>query len=230
MITSPAQWTARRRLAAAIAGGLALVAVVIAGLYGLAGDPESEPAVTLEPVGPLPQTPTTDVPTGDPSTTPELPVLPKTNDAVPYAREVANALFTWDTMSGLTPRDYANVLIADADPSGIETSGLITDVATYLPADDVWRQLRQYETRQWLEVYGIQVPSSWGQIVSESRGQIPDGTWAVTVRAYRHREGVWEGQQDTTREKVTFTVFVGCPPRFDERCYLLRLSELGNPL
>ena len=90
-------------------------------------------------------------------------MLPETNDAVPYAREVANALFTWDTMSGLTPRDYANVLIADADPSGIETGGLITDVATYLPADDVWAQLRQYETRQWLEVYGIQVPGSWAQ-------------------------------------------------------------------
>ncbi|SEE94468.1 hypothetical protein [Jiangella alba] len=230
MITSPAQWTARRRLVAAISGGLALVAVVIVGLYGLAGDPEPGPSVTLEPVGPLPQTPPTGAPTDDPSTAPELPVLPETNDAVPYAREVANALFTWDTMSGLTPRDYANVLIADADPSGIETSGLVTDVTTYLPADDVWRQLRQYETRQWLEVYGIQVPSSWGRIVSESRGQIPDGTWAVTVRAYRHREGVWEGQQDTTREKVAFTVFVGCPPRFDERCHLLRLSELGNPL
>ena len=47
VITSPAQWTTRRRFVAAIAGGLALVAVVIVGLYGLAGDPEPEPNVTL---------------------------------------------------------------------------------------------------------------------------------------------------------------------------------------
>lgn len=52
----------------------------------------------------------------------------------------------------------------------------------------------------------------------------------MNIRGTRQRDGVSDGQQDTPKEQVEFTVFMGCPPRFDDRCYLLRLSELNNPL
>jgi hypothetical protein len=231
VITSPNLPPARRRIMAATAGSVVLVGAIVVGLYALGGDAEPEriSPPSLHAVPSLPQEPS-----GTPATELDerqgLPELRETTDSRVYARSVAEALFTWDTASGLTPRNYADNIIAGSDPSGVETAGLMTDLASYLPADDVWRQLRQYQTKQSLRIESYWVPTAWDQAVDEARGQIPEGTYAVNIRGTRQRDGVWDGQEETTKEVVEFTVFVGCPPRFDDRCYVLRLSQLDNPL
>jgi hypothetical protein len=231
VIASPNLSTTRRRAIAVAAAVLVTGAVIVTGLYALAGEPDKAATSTtsLEPVPSLPQEPG-ESPTVGGDESRGLPELRETTDSRVYARSVATALFTWDTTSGLTPRDYANNILAGADPSGVETAGLMTDLAAYLPADDVWRQLRQYQTKQSLRIESYWIPTAWDQAVDEARDQIPEGTYAVNIRATRQRDGVWDGQEDTTKDVVEFTVFVGCPPRFDDRCYLLRLSELNNPL
>ena len=60
-------------------------------------------------------------------------------------------------------------------------------------------------------------------------GQIADGLIAYTVEGTRHREGVWFDEQVTSEHPVSFTMFLSCPPATD-RCVLLRLSQLDNPL
>ena len=77
---------------------------------------------------------------------------PHTTDPIAYARAVATSLFDWDTSLGFLPTDYTAAVLADADPSGEETPGLIADVATYLPTVDQWLDLGAMEVRQTIEI------------------------------------------------------------------------------
>ena len=51
----------------------------------------------------------------------------------------------------------------------------------------------------------------------------------MTITGTRHRAGVWKGEVAESSYPVSFTVFVACQPSFD-RCHVLRLSQLDNPL
>jgi len=153
--------------------------------------------------------------------------LPITADGEQFARAVAAALFTWDTFTTLTPADVRAVLLAAADPSGIETPGLIDDLDHYLPSATTWRDLAAYRTRQWLSIQQVAVPDQWPQAVAA--GHLRDGLIAYTIAGTRHRAGVWFDRPVTSEHPVAFTVFLSCPPA-SEHCALLRLSQLNNPL
>lgn len=160
---------------------------------------------------------------------PVLGSLPRTNDPDVYVRAVAHALFDWDTFTLLTPTDHRAVLIEDADPSGLETPGLIADLDGYFPSTATWRDLAEYRTSQHLEIDSVIVPEQWEEAVAASGGQIADGTHAYTVDGTRHRDGIWYDKPVSSAHPVAFTVFITCQPAFD-RCHLLRLSILDTPL
>jgi hypothetical protein len=155
--------------------------------------------------------------------------LPHTTDPVAYARAVAVLLFDWDTTAGFLPTDYTSAVLADADPSGEETPGLLTDVATYLPTVEQWLDLGAMRVEQTIEIDEVYVPDSWADAVEQAHGHLRPGTTAVTITGTRHRTGVWNGEVAESSYPVSFTVFVACRPSF-ERCHVLRLSELDNPL
>lgn len=188
--------------------------------------------------GPTPHTPsgtTTPGSSSGPPSSNEQPEearllkLARTNDPEVYVRSVAVALFTWDTFTLLTPSDHRSVLIEDADPSGTETPGLIADLDGYFPSTSTWRDLAEYRTRQSIDIDRVFIPDQWDEAVAASGGQIAEGTYAYTVEGTRIREGVWYDDPVDSAHAVAFTVFVSCKPVFD-RCQLLRLSELDNPL
>lgn len=207
---------------------LVIAACLIAvGIYGLIrgparSDEAPSPRITVQ-TGGSPSSPPTVSPTKRATS------LPKTDDSVAYARAIAEAIFTWDTMSGLTPADYTNTIVADADPSGLETPGLVADLATYLPTDEVWQELRDYQTRETLTIDSAQVPADWPQVLSQAGNQLRDGTTAVTITGTRHRTGTWEGQSQAANADVSFTVFMVCKPAYPV-CHVLRLSQPGTPL
>ncbi|GAA4757474.1 hypothetical protein GCM10023350_48860 [Nocardioides endophyticus] len=165
----------------------------------------------------------------DPAITPHERSLPHTTDPIVYARAVAASLFEWDTSSGLLPTDYTAKVLADADPSGEETPGLLDDVATYLPTVEQWLDLGAMEVAQSLEIQDAYVPDSWAAAVDQPHGQLRPGTTAVTITGTRHRVGEWNGEVEESSYPVAFTVFVACQPSF-ERCRVLRLSQLDNPM
>lgn len=217
----------RRLLIAAIAGGLALLVAVGVGIYGLVrgpGDARPDPA----PSGTVATSPAT------PSSTPAGPVrLPATGDAEAFARAVAEALFTWDTLSSAAPADYAQVLSDAADDS--EADALASDVRGYLPTAGAWAPLRTYQTRQWLTIDTAAVPEAWTTAEAQAvPSQLPRGATAYTITGTRHRTGVWGTEPVEATRPVSFTVFVACAPPAPEfsasLCRLLRLSELDNPL
>lgn len=227
MSTAPIdRFRQRRRLIITLAITATVVIVLAAvGIYGLitgpdtsSSDPGSDPTITQEP----------QEPGADPGEA-ELAPLPRTNDAERYARAVALALFDWDTFTLLTPADHQAILIEDADPSGTETPGLIADLDGYLPSASTWRDLAEYRTRQHLEIDRIYVPEQWDEAVAASAGQIAEGTIAYTIEGTRHREGIWYDDPVASAHPVAFTVFLSCEPVFD-RCHVLRLSQLDNPL
>ena len=216
----------KRLIITLTATGLIVVALAAFGIYGLVTGPD--------PDGPSPSTssetsPATPIP--DPSAAPEgtVPSLPETNDPEAYVRAVAAALFDWDTFTLLMPTDHRAVLIEDADPSGTETPGLISDLDNYFPSAATWRNLAEYRTTQHLEIDRVFVPEQWADAVEASGNQITDGTYAYTIEGTRHRSGVWYDEPVVSEHPVAFTVFLSCKPVFD-RCHLLRLSELDNPL
>lgn len=219
----------RRRLIITLtATGLVIAVLAGIGIYGLITGPRGAD----DPVGSTPASSTTPVDPTDPNGQPgeaELPELPRTNNPEAYVRAVAEALFDWDTFTLLTPSDHRGVLIEDADPSGTETPGLISDLDSYFPSASTWRDLAEYRTRQHLEIDRVFVPGQWEEAVVASGGQITEGTVAYTVEGTRHRDGVWYDDPVESAHAVAFTVFVSCEPVFD-RCHLLRLSELDNPL
>lgn len=165
----------------------------------------------------------------DDAVTLEKRTLPHTTDPVAYARAVAVSLFDWDTTAGFLPTDYTTAVLADADPSGEETPGLLTDVATYLPTVEQWLDLGAMEVEQTIEIDEAYVPASWADAVEQAHGHLRPGTTAVTITGTRHRTGVWNGEVAESSYPVSFTIFVACPPSF-QRCHVLRLSELDNPL
>lgn len=226
MTASPSP-SRRRLVILLLAVGLVGVVVVAIGLYGLIAGPGTRaPGGTTEPLEPGTVAPTA---TGSPGEPEALPRLPHTSDAVRYARAVAEALFTWDTLGGHTRDEHLGVLLADADPTGYEAAGLAADLRGYLPSAEVWQQLREYGTAQHLEDVAAAVPESWAGIVAESGDELLPGTVAVTVDATRVRDGVWLEEPAHSEHPVAFTVFVACEPSFD-RCQLLRLSAPDNPL
>lgn len=223
----PAEPRRRRLLIATIAGGLALLVAVGVGIYGLArgpGDRTSDPS----PSGTVTVAPTS------PASTPVAPTqLPVTGDPEKFARAVATALFTWDTLSGAAPADYAQVLSDAADDS--EADALASDVRAYLPTAHAWAQLTTYQTRQWLIIDTATVPEAWETAETQAApGQLPRGATAYTITGTRHRTGIWGTEPVEATRAVSFTVFIACAPPAPEfstsRCRLLRLSELHNPL
>ena len=156
-------------------------------------------------------------------------VLPKTDNPVTYARAVAAALFDWSTTTGYAPSDYTSPVLADADPSGEEIAGLISDVASYEPTTDQWTQLATMKVVQHLTITSAEVPSLWPQALAEARGQLRPGTTAITITGVRHRTGVWYGQPASTTDPVSFTIFEACSPSWPD-CHTLRLSQLNDPL
>lgn len=228
MKTNPASWS-RGRLIAVIAAGLALLLLIGVGVYGLIAGPQHP---THRPHNPAP-TVTTPDPAGPVSPGPPR-VVPSADPEV-FARNVAEALFGWDTGSGLMPLDYTAVILAVGDPSGTEQAGLASDIAAYLPSRDAWLELRKYATTQHLTIESAFVPDAWGEAVAQAQpGQLPPGATTITIEGTRHRAGVWNGEPVTAEQAVSFTVFLACPPLSPQfrsgLCHVLRLSQLDNPL
>jgi hypothetical protein len=221
----------RRQLALIIGGVLAVLAIAVGG-YGLINGPQhTQPSADAADSGD-PRV-ITSMESADPSESaasdPNTNALPHSTDPVGYARAVASRLFDWDSSAGYLPVDFQSPVVADADPSGEETPGLITDIASYFPGLDQWLDLATMHVTQTLTIDSAEVPVSWGTIAAQAHGELRPGTTAVTITGTRKRAGLWNGQPSTTTAPVEFTVFVACRPTFD-RCHLLRLSELGNPL
>jgi hypothetical protein len=204
---------------------LALMTAAV-GIYGLVRGPEG---TTAESADARPATAEVGADPADPDVTSQDRSLPHTTDPVEYARAVAIFLFDWDTTAGFLPTDYTSAVLADADPSGEETPGLLADVATYLPTVEQWLDLGAMEVEQSIEIDEVYVPDSWADAVEQAHGHLRPGTTAVTIIGTRHRTGVWNGEVAEASYPVSFTVFVACQPSFD-RCRVLRLSELDNPL
>ena len=216
----------RRRLIAALTAVLIVVVLAGVGIYGLLVGPPSHDNNDGEAPGPVVTAPSDPAPT----TTPRLPVVRASDDPETFARNVATALFEWDTTSGFMPLDYTSVILDVGDPTGAEQAGLASDIATYLPSRDAWIELRQYATTQHLTIDNSYIPDAWATAAEQAQpGQLADGTTAVTIEGTRHREGLWNDEHVTSEHAVTFTVFVVCDPTYDT-CHLLRLSQLDNPL
>ena len=214
------------RQIAVIVGCVLAVATFVVGIYGLVRGPDSTgSAPPPRPDGMAEATPEA----ASAVVTLEDRALPRTNDPVAYARAVATSLFDWDTSLGFLPTDYTSAVLADADPSGEEMRHKISDVATYLPAVDQWLDLGAMEVRQTIEIDDAYVPDAWTAAVQQAHGHLRPGTTAVTITGTRHRTGVWNGETAESSYPVSFTVFVACEPSF-ERCHVLRLSQLDNPL
>ncbi|MVT27010.1 hypothetical protein [Nesterenkonia alkaliphila] len=226
----------RPKLLAALTAGVALLLLVAVGIYGLATgprQPEPPAPTTAQTPNPTPTAP--DEPTEQPEADgvvrqPVVPPVEGSADPETFARNVATALFEWDTASGFMPLDYTSALLDVGDPTGAEQAGLASDVAAYLPTREAWTQLRQHSTRQHLSIDEVYVPEAWEEAQSQAQpGQITEGTVAYTITGTRHRDGTWNDEPVTSEHEVSFTVFIVCAPAY-ETCHLLRLSELDNPL
>lgn len=151
------------------------------------------------------------------------------SDPIVFARSASSALFDWDSTMDTRSAVTAAVLQI-GDPSGEHSPGLLADLSVWLPDEAWWARLREYQTRQRLEVTSAEVPATWRRAVAA--GQIPDlapGTTAVTVSGVRHRDGVVADRPESWTDRVTFTMFVVCPPDGDG-CWLARLGAPGKVL
>jgi len=226
MKTSPSPSFPRGRLVALIAAGLVLLILAGVGIYGLILGPRTTNTTpTPEPVPSPSHSPTTPGPSA-----PQLPVVPRSADPETFARNVAVAIFAWDSTSGLMPLDYTAAVLDVGDPSGTEQAGLASDLVSYLPTREAWIELRKHETRQHLVIDQVVIPEAWDDAVAQAQpGQIAPGTAAYTIEGTRHRDGLWNGEPVSSEHPVSFTVFIVCAPAYPT-CHLLRLSQLDNPL
>lgn len=212
--TTGTRW---RRLLVVAAGVLVLLVAVVSYAAVANRDPSSGRTTTA--------TPTSPEPIATMTSTPSLSAA----DPEAFARQVATALFAWDTRTTSTPKSVTEHLVTVADPTGESSAGLVADIANYLPNSQIWIELRKYETRQWIEVASLEIPDLWATAEAQAGDGLLPGTTAFTIRGTRHREGVWEGEDVASQHEVAFTVFIVCAPTYPE-CRLLRLSRLDDPL
>lgn len=190
-------------------------------------------------VRPSPATPGTTgvVPSTPPAWTTEAPVSPvgdlaplrPTSDPDAFARFVADALFEWNTATLVGRADHVEQLVAVGDPTGESSPGLVSDLDNYLPTEEAWAELAQYETAQWLAVESVVTPTLWDEAEAQAGNELLPGTTAFTIEGTRHRSGLWENQPVTSKQEIAFTVFIVCAPSYAQ-CHLLRLSRLDEPL
>lgn len=210
----------RRLVIAAAAGAAILLLLIGVGVYGLLRGPAT------------PDTAHTPATSSSPAKEPQQPRLtPRkvaaTSDGEVFARAVAERLFEWDTGLEYGPVDYMQPLVEVADPA--EAPGLASDVRGYFPEARAWGELRQYQTRQWLEIDSVVVPADWEAAKAQAgAGQLLPGTIAYTITGTRHRTGIWNGQESTDARPVAFTIFTACTD--EDGCLLLRLSAVNQPL
>lgn len=225
--TGPDRTRKLRLIISLAVAGVILAVLTGVGIYGLVTGPPTPRPGPADP--PVPATPGTVAPTAPTPGATELPPLPETRNPEQFAEAVAEALFVWDTFTAFAPDDHRAVLLEAADPSGAETPGLISDLSNYLPSAATWRDLQEYRTAQWIDIDRLYVPDQWHEAVAAADGQLAEGLIAYTVEGTRHREGVWFDEAVTSEHPVAFTMFLSCPPATN-RCVLLRLSQLDNPL
>ena len=188
----------------------------------------ARPTTTTAEVTPVP--PSVGAPSAVTTSPSAAAISIRTGDAEAFARQVAVAIFAWDTETDSDPVSLIEPFLPLADPTGESTPGLVADLTNYLPTTEAWADLRTYGTRQWLTVTSMAVPTTWATAVDQAGpGGLLPGTIAYTVRGIRHRAGTWEGEPVTSAHDVAFTIFCVCAPSFPD-CRLLRLSRLDDPL
>src|SRR5690625_2836655 len=178
---------ARRRIVVLIAATAVLLLLAGLGVYGLVRGPQ--PATVSD--SPTAATGPQAFPTASSDSTGASapPTVTASDDPETFARNVAQALFTWDTASGFMPLDYTAVILAFGDPTGAEQAGLASDIASYLPNREAWIELRQYATAQHLTIDNLFVPDDWDTAVAQAQpSQLAPGTIAYTIEGTRLRE------------------------------------------
>ena len=213
----------RRRLI--VAGAVVLLLLIATVTYAVLVH-RSPAATTTRHTNPAATTASADQSATAPAT---LAALAPTGDAEQFAREVADAIFTWNTTTMIGRDDHIEQLVRVGDPTGESTAGLLADLQTYLPTADAWADLTKYETKQWLTINSAVTPSKWATAQAQAGTALLPGTTAFTIRGVRHRSGIWEGSPVVSAHPVAFTVFVVCGPSYPS-CHLLRLSILDKPL
>ena len=220
--TTPDDLRRRRLIVAGVATALLLIAFVTYAV--LVHRAHSPSATSIKAEAPVELTKVRDVP---PVT--ELPELRRTSDPEIFARQVAEAMFAWDTSTLASRTNHIEQLVEVADPTGESTPGLVSDLDNYLPTRDAWVELTKYETQQWLTVNSVTTPTKWAEAQAQAGDELLPGTTALTIHGTRHRSGIWEGEPVSSEHDVAFTIFLVCAPSYPE-CHLLRLSMLDKPL
>ncbi len=115
--------------------------------------------------------------------------------------------------SGFLPTDYTAAVLADADPSGEETPGLIDDVATYLPTVDQWLDLGAMDVVQTIDDRRRVRPG----LLDRGRRSRPTASCDPARRRSRSPAPGTAAASGTAsppsrRTRSSFTVFVACPP------------------
>lgn len=220
---TPDDFRQRRLIVAGITTALLLIAFVTYAVLVHRGHAPSPPRTELQSDSVEP------APVEEAAGATKLPTLRATSDPESFARQVAEALFAWDTATLIGRDDHIEQLIRLGDPTGESTVGLLADLGNYLPTPDAWAELTKYATRQWLSLDTVSVPTKWAEAEAQAGDALLPGTTAYTIHGTRHRTGVWAGEPVSSEHAVAFTVFSVCGPSYP-RCHLLRLSELDNPL
>lgn len=228
MLNSDDPTRSRRRLVAGLIGGVALLGVTVTVAVNRSSSPTLAPAPPAAPAVELDREQSQGAASSPLEVTTSLPAVRRSADGAAFARTVALDLFSWDTTHQVAVSDYAGRILAVT--AAEESAGLASDLGNYLPPTAVWPTLREYRTRQWLEITSVTLPRLWAQAVAEAGpdGLLP-GTAAYTIRGTRHRAGIWEDAPVTSAHPVSFTVFVVCSPTYPT-CHLLRLSLPNEPL
>lgn len=213
----------RHLILAGLALGTVLAALVIFSLQA-----RRSPA-TSSTTGVAPDTPRETTSESSAYPVSDLAPLRPTGDPESFARLIADAIFEWNTATLVGRANHVDQLVAVSDPTGESSPGLVSDLDNYLPSEEAWAELAQYETAQWLSIESVVTPTLWDEAEAQAGNELLPGTTALTIEGTRHRSGLWENQPVASAHEVAFTIFIVCAPSY-AHCRLLRLSRLNEPL
>lgn len=231
MLEVISSWSPRRKIAA-VGVALVLLALVIL-LLVTAMRAHRDPAAT-----PTPR-PRAGAPSAPPITlAPALPPLPRTDDPVVYAREVATALFDVNPSTVTRPEflqfwqaELPTVVYSDGAAKGLTLAVQNADAignltSSWIPSQSAWDiEAAQHTTTRFL-ITSVSVPDFWMQEIAAGTFRDPGLHMERVLGVLTQTYGV--GERHTLSRSVVIDLGLLCGPTQPGGCRLLAPQQAST--
>jgi hypothetical protein len=226
-------WSTRHRLIVVVAALLFVVSLLV--LLYLAGNPSRDGRTVMRGPAPIPsRSPSASrTTTAQPSASPALSALSRTDDPVAYAREVAAALF--DVNPAVVSRaefldfwrgELPTVVYSDGAAKGLTLHVQNVDAidnltSSWIPPESVWETDAAEHTTSQFQITSVSVPDYWVEAVAQGTFRDPGLHMERVMGVLTQTYGTDTAHRQASARSIVIDLGLLCRPTEPGGCRLL---------